>query len=255
MKVVVLAGGFGTRLAEYTDLIPKPMTPIGEKPIIWHIMNHYAHYGHKDFYLALGYKAEVIKDYFLNYRSLNSDFSINTLSGEMKEYNINPIDWNVSLINTGLNTMTGGRLKRLKNFIGNETFMLTYGDGVANVDIDRLISFHRSHGKMITMTAVRPSARFGELNIKNDFVVSFQEKPQLHDGWINGGFFVIEPNFLDLIEGDHTLLELEPLVEAVRQGQLMSYRHNGFWHCMDSKRDHETLEAMWNNGNPPWIVK
>jgi glucose-1-phosphate cytidylyltransferase len=255
MKVVVLAGGFGTRLAEYTDLIPKPMTPIGEKPIIWHIMNHYAHYGHKDFYLALGYKAEVIKDYFLNYRSLNSDFSINTLSGEMKEYNINPIDWNVSLINTGLNTMTGGRLKRLKDFIGNETFMLTYGDGVANVDIDRLISFHRSHGKMITMTAVRPSARFGELNIKNDFVVSFQEKPQLHDGWINGGFFVIEPNFLDLIEGDHTLLELEPLVEAVRQGQLMSYRHNGFWHCMDSKRDHETLEAMWNNGNPPWIVK
>jgi len=255
MKVVVLAGGFGTRLAEYTDLIPKPMVPIGGKPIIWHIMNHYSHYGHKDFYLALGYKSEVIKDYFLNYRTLNSDFSINTLSGEMKEYNLNPIDWNVSLINTGLNSMTGGRLKRLKDFIGNETFMLTYGDGVANVDIDKLISFHRSHGKMITMTAVRPSARFGELNIKDDLVVSFQEKPQLHDGWINGGFFVIEPNFFDLIEGDHTLLEREPLVEAVRQGQLMSYRHNEFWHCMDSKRDHETLETMWNNGNPPWVVK
>ena len=253
MKVILLAGGFGTRLAEYTDVIPKPMVPIGGKPILWHIMNSYAHFGHNDFYVALGYKATVVKEYFLNYRALNADFSVNLGSGFVTPHQIDSVDWSVTLVNTGEATMTGGRVKRLQSFIGNETCMLTYGDGLADIDMDALLEFHRSHGKMVTVSAVRPTARFGELEIDGDSVRSFKEKPQLHEGWINGGFFVIEPGFFDLIDGDGVMLEREPLERAVALGELMSYRHNGFWHCMDTKRDHELLESSWAKG-ASWLV-
>jgi len=250
MKVILLAGGFGTRLAEYTDVIPKPMVPIGGKPILWHIMKAYAHFGHKDFHVALGYKAEVIKEYFLNYRALNADFSVDLASGNITPHQLDSVDWKVNLVYTGEKSMTGGRVKRMQSFIGNETCMLTYGDGVADVDLDALLAFHRSHGKMVTMTAVRPTARFGELELNGDCVSTFQEKPQLHGGWINGGFFVLEPAFFDLIDGDSTLLEREPLEQVTKAGELMAYRHSGFWHCMDSKRDHELLESIWVKGAP-----
>jgi len=254
MKVILLAGGFGTRLSEYTDLIPKPMVPVGGKPILWHIMKTYAHFGHKDFYVALGYKAEVIKDFFLNYKALNSDFTVDLDSGLVTPHQVDSVDWRVTLVNTGDTSMTGGRVKRLKSFIGNETFMLTYGDGLADIDLQALLDFHKSHGKMITVSAVRPAARFGELEI-NDYgeVTSFHEKPQLHDGWINGGYFVIEPSFFDLIAGDSTLLEREPLERAAAAGELMAFHHDGFWHCMDTKRDHEMLEAMWLK-DAPWAI-
>lgn len=250
MKVILLAGGFGTRLAEYTDIIPKPMVQVGGKPILWHIMQTYAHFGHKDFYVALGYKAEVIKEYFLNYRSLNSDFTVDLSSGKVSPHQTDPVDWNVTLVNTGDTSMTGGRVKRMKSFIGNETFMLTYGDGLADIDLDALLAFHRNHGKMITVSAVRPAARFGELEIDGSRVVSFQEKPQMHDGWINGGYFVVEPEFFDLIGGDSTLLEREPLEAATKAGELMAYQHDGFWQCMDTKRDHDLLESLWLKGAP-----
>jgi glucose-1-phosphate cytidylyltransferase len=253
MKVILLAGGFGTRLSEYTDLIPKPMMPIGGKPILWHIMKTYAHFGHKDFYVALGYKAEVIKEYFLNYRALNADFTVDLSSGHLTSHSIDPVDWRVTLVNTGESSMTGGRVKRMKDFIGDETCMLTYGDGVSDIDLNALLTFHRSHGKMVTVSAVRPVARFGELEITDSKVTSFQEKPQMHDGWINGGYFIFEPQFFDLISGDETLLEREPLEKATRAGELMAYRHDGFWHCMDTKRDHDLLESLWLKG-APWAV-
>lgn len=252
MKVILLAGGFGTRLAEFTDLIPKPMVTIGKKPIIWHIMRTYANFGHKDFFIALGYKAEIIKEYFINYHKLNADFTVDLYSGKVKSHHFEPLDWKVTLVNTGDNTMTGGRVKRMKSYIGNDTFMLSYGDGLSNIDIEALLKFHRGHGKMITVSAVRPVARFGELEIDGDNVTSFQEKPQMHKGWINGGYFVIEPEFLDLISGDDIMLEREPLEKASKAGELMAYKHNGFWQCMDTKRDHELLETMWAKG-APWI--
>ncbi len=254
MKVILLAGGFGTRLAEYTDVIPKPMVPVGGKPILWHIMQTYAKYGHKDFYVALGYKAEVVKDYFLNYRALNADFTVDLSSGKVHSHQTDAVDWTVTLVNTGDSSMTGGRVKRMRSFIGDETCLLTYGDGVADIDLDALLAFHKSHGKLVTVSAVRPAARFGELEMDGTRVVSFQEKPQLHDGWINGGYFVIEPAFFDLIEGDHTLLEREPLERATAAGELMAYRHEGFWHCMDTKRDHELLEKLWVKG-APWAAQ
>lgn len=253
MKVILLAGGFGTRLAEYTDVIPKPMVPIGGKPILWHVMQTYASYEHKDFYIALGYKAEVIKEYFLNYHALSADFTVDLASGNVSSYHVDAVDWRVTLVNTGDESMTGGRVKRMQPFIGNETFLLTYGDGVADIDLDALLAFHRSHGKMVTVSAVRPAARFGELEIDGDQVISFKEKPQLHEGWINGGYFVVEPAFFELIAGDSTLLEREPLEQAVKMAELMVYRHEGFWHCMDTKRDHELLESMWAQG-APWSV-
>ncbi len=252
MKVIILAGGFGTRLSEYTDAIPKPMVRIGDKPILWHIMQRYAKYQHKDFFVALGYKSEVIKEYFLNYRALNADFSVDLAAGSVIPHQVDPVDWRVTLINTGRETMTGGRVKRMQSFIGNETCMLTYGDGVADINLDELLAFHRSHGKMITVSAVRPTARFGELEISGAQVLSFQEKPQLHDGWINGGYFVFEPSFFEYIQGDQMLLEREPLEAAAKSGQLMAYQHHGFWHCMDTKRDHELLEALWSKG-APWV--
>jgi len=254
MKVVILAGGFGTRLSEYTDAIPKPMVTIGGRPILWHIMNGYANFGHKDFYLALGYKAEVIKEYFLNYRSLNADFTVDLSSGDVRPHQIDNVDWRVTLAHTGLKTMTGGRVKRLQSFIGNETFMLTYGDGLANVNFDELIKFHKSHGKMVTVSAVHPGARFGELEMESNKVLSFQEKPQTKQGWINGGYFIIEPAFFDLIENDETILEREPLERVAALGELMAYRHHDFWQCMDTKRDRDFLEEMWQSGNPPWVI-
>uniref|UniRef100_UPI0040483B23 glucose-1-phosphate cytidylyltransferase n=1 Tax=Polynucleobacter sp. TaxID=2029855 RepID=UPI0040483B23 len=254
MKVIILAGGFGTRLSEYTEAIPKPMVTIGGRPILWHIMRTYAHFGHNDFYLALGYRAEVIKEYFLHYRSLNDDFTVNLASGEVEPHKVDSIDWRVTLVQTGLSSMTGGRVKRLEPHIGNETFMLTYGDGVSNINIDRLLEFHRSHGKMVTVTAVHPGARFGELEIKVDKVINFQEKPQMERGWVNGGYFVIEPAFFDLIGSDQTVLERGPLEQAAAMGELMAYRHDGFWQCMDTKRDRDTLEDLWASKNVPWMV-
>ena len=252
MKVILLAGGYGSRLGEYTDLIPKPMVAVGGKPILWHIMKTYAHFGHTDFYLALGYKSEVIKNYFLNYRSLNSNFTVDLGTGDVVAHEQDALDWKVTLVDTGDSSMTGGRVKRLKDFIGNETFLLTYGDGVSDIDIGALVDFHRSHGKMITVSAVRPSARFGELEISGSKVESFQEKPQLHDGWINGGYFVVEPDFFNFIEGDSTLLEREPMEKAVEMGELMAFKHDGFWQCMDTKRDRDYLESLWESNANMW---
>lgn len=254
MKVVILAGGFGTRLSEYTETIPKPMVTIGGRPILWHIMRSYAHYGHKDFYLALGYKAEVIKEYFLHYRSLNADFTVDLSSGAVDSHHTDDTDWRVTLVHTGLESMTGGRVKRLKPFIGNEPFMLTYGDGVANVDLGALLDFHRSHGKLVTISAVHPSARFGELEMVNKRVVAFEEKPQTGQGWVNGGYFIIQPEFFDLIEGDKTILEREPLEKAAEMGELMAYKHEGYWQCMDTKRDRDYLEELWESGKALWRV-
>jgi glucose-1-phosphate cytidylyltransferase len=254
MKVVILSGGFGTRLSEYTQDIPKPMVSIGGKPILWHIMKTYAKYGHIDFHLALGYKADLIKDYFLNYKSLNSDFTINLESGDLTVHQKDDVDWRVSLVDTGINSMTGGRVKRMQNFIGNETFLLTYGDGLSDIDIGALIDFHKSHKKMVTVSAVHPGARFGELEMNGNLVTSFKEKPQTTQGWINGGYFVVEPEFFDLIKDDSTILEREPLEKVAKMGELMSYQHDGFWQCMDTKRDRDTLEEMWKTGEAPWKV-
>jgi glucose-1-phosphate cytidylyltransferase len=254
MKAILLAGGFGTRLSEYTEAIPKPMVTVGGRPILWHIMRTYAHFGHKDFYVALGYKAELIKEYFLHYRSLNADFTVDLATGAVSPHQIDDADWRVTLVHTGLESMTGGRVKRMQSFIGNEPFMLTYGDGVADIDINALLKFHRSHGKMVTVTAVHPGARFGELLIENEKVASFQEKPQMGQGWINGGYFVIQPEFFDLITDDTTILERQPLEQAARMGELMAYRHDGFWHCMDTKRDRDVLEELWQSGDAVWRV-
>lgn len=253
MKTVLLAGGFGTRLSEYTDVMPKPMVRVGNKPILWHIMERYAKYGYTDFLLALGYRADYVKEYFLNYTALNSDFTINLGSGKVKATNDVSVDWDVTLVDTGLNTMTGGRIKRLADYIGNQRFFLTYGDGVSNLNIDELLKFHKAHGKMITVTAVRPAARFGEIEISEGRVQSFHEKPQLQEGWINGGFFVVEPDFLNYIKNDDIMLEREPLERAVAENELMAYCHDGFWQCMDTKRDHEALEKMYSEAAPPWL--
>ena len=242
MKVVILAGGFGTRLSEYTETVPKPMVNIGGKPILWHIMNRYASFGHKDFYIALGYKAEIIKQYFLDFKSINSDFSINLAEGKIKVKNKIDIDWNVTLVDTGEFSMTGGRVKRLEKYIKNEPFLLTYGDGLSDINLDKLLKFHESHNKMVTITAVHPVARFGELKLSGNVVESFQEKPQINQGWINGGFFVCKSDFLKFIKNDQTVLEKEPLESISKKGQLMAYRHSGFWQCMDTKRDRDLLE-------------
>ncbi len=255
MKVVILAGGMGTRLSEYTDIIPKPMVKIGEKPIIHHIMQIFADHGHKEFLIALGYKGEKIKEYFLSQKNMNSDLSIDLSTGKIKYLQENNFDWIVNLIDTGLNTMTGGRIKRLKEKLNNERFFLTYGDGISNVNIHSLLDFHAKHGRLVTITAVRPNARFGELTINNGKINSFDEKPQLQKGWINGGFMVIEPEFLSLIKDDNTMLERDPFKEAVNKGELMAYCHEGFWQCMDNKRDLKILNEMFKKGNTPWIKK
>ena len=253
MKVIILAGGFGTRISEYTSLIPKPMIPINGKPIIEHIMEIYSKFGYKDFYLALGYKSNVIKEYFYNYEILNSDFKINLDNKEIIPFNQSNKDWNINLIDTGINTMTGGRLKRLKKYIGNETFLLTYGDAVTDLNINDVVNYHKIHKKMVTITGVRPPARFGELTInKNNEVIEFKEKPNVQEGWINGGFFVIEPEFLDYIKDDSSILEKEPLEKIASSNELIAYLHEGFWHCIDTKRDKDNLEELIKSGLKKW---
>ena len=254
MKVGILAGGFGTRLAEETEVKPKPMVEIGGKPILWHIMKIYAHYGFKDFVIALGYKGEIIKKYILDYCTLSSNLTVNLTNGDVKFHEGNQLDWTVQLIDTGLHTLTGGRIKRLAPYVGDETFMLTWGDGVSDVDLNRLLSFHRSHGKLATLTAVRPTARYGHLKLKGDIIEEFSEKPQTTEGWINGAFFVLEPGVFDYIEGDEIQWEKEPLERLAKDGQLMAYRHTAFWQCMDTLREKHILENYWRSGNAPWKV-
>ena len=254
MKVVILAGGLGTRLAEETHLKPKPMVEIGGHPMLWHIMNIYSHYGYNEFFIALGYKGQVIKDYFINYQYRNSNISVDLSSGETTILKEHARNWKVNLIDTGTDTMTGGRLLRLKEYISDEPFMLTYGDGVSNVDIKELVNFHNQHGKIGTVTAVRPSARFGAINFEGDQVHSFQEKPQTGEGWINGGFFIFQPQFFDYLENDATILEREPLEGLTRQGELMSYKHSDYWRCMDTIRDRDALEERWKSNHAPWKV-
>lgn len=249
MKVIILSGGLGTRISEYTTLIPKPMIPINGKPIIEHIMEIYSKYGYEDFYLALGYKSEIIKEYFYNYGILNSNFTINLKNGIVTPFEKLKRDWNINLINTGINTMTGGRLKQLQKYIGKETFLLTYGDAVTDLNISEVVDFHKAHGKLVTVTGVRPPARFGELTIndKNE-VLEFKEKPNIREGWINGGFFVMEPEFLEYINGDSCILEKEPLEKAAESKELVAYLHDGFWHCIDTKRDKDNLEEIIKSG-------
>ena len=230
MKVIILAGGLGTRMSEYTETIPKPMVQICGKPILWHIMNYYAQYNHKNFYIALGHKGEIVKKYFSN------KFE----------------DWKINLVDTGEKTMTGGRLKRLKDYIGKERFMLTYGDGLSNINLDALLSFHKSHGKLVTVSAVRPPARFGAIKINKDRVTHFVEKSKLDEGWINGGFFIIEPEFFDFINGDETYLEREPLERVTMEKELFAFKHTDFWQCIDTKRDLENLEEVCLKGIP-WL--
>ena len=254
LKTVVLAGGFGTRLAEETDVRPKPMVEIGGYPILWHIMKIYSYYGYKEFFIALGYKGHVIKQFFLDHFNLSGNISINYKKEEVSVENHVCEDWIVHLIDTGLETYTGGRVKRLEPFLKNETFMVTYGDGVSNINIQSLIDFHRSHGKIATVTAVRPPARFGGLIFKGDMVIQFTEKPQTGEGWINGGFFVFEPEIFRYLEGDHTSLEADLLERLAAEGQLVAYKHDKFWQCMDTLRDKHLLERLWQNGEAPWKV-
>lgn len=252
MKVCILAGGAGTRLSEETVVKPKPMVEIGGKPILWHIMNIYAAHGYNEFVVALGYKGEAIKDYFLDFYSLNRDLTINLKTGETNVRRGKQTDWIVHLVDTGIQTGTGGRIKRLKAWLGGETFMVTYGDGVADIDIRRLVAFHRAHGRLATVTAVRPPSRFGGLAFEGDQIVNFVEKPQTGEGWINGGFFVLEPGIFDYIVGEETLWEREPMQRLAIDGQLMSYRHEGFWQPMDTLREKHILESLWESGNAPW---
>lgn len=253
MKVVILCGGLGTRLSEETQVKPKPMVEIGGRPILWHIMKIYARYGHGDFMLALGYKGEVIKDYFLNYHAHQSDLTVSLKTGDVEYGAPTAEDWRVGLVNTGATSMTGGRLLRLQSRLQDQgTFMLTYGDGVSDVDIEAVLAFHRKHGKLATVTAVRPPARFGDLAIEGDKVERFAEKPQAGEGWINGGFFVFEPGVFDYLENDTTVLEKVPLERLAADGQLMAYRHSGYWQSMDTLRDKHALEEQWASGNAPW---
>ena len=253
MKVVLLAGGFGTRLSEETDIRPKPMAEIGGKPILWHIMKGYAQFGFNEFVILLGYKGYYIKEYFANYFLHQSDITIDLKNNQLEVHNNTSEPWKVTLLETGLHTMTGGRIKKAKDFIGNEPFLLTYGDGVSNVDIHALISFHKQHGKAVTMTAVQPEGRFGALQTDaNDKVLSFMEKPKGDGSWINGGFFVCEPKVLDYIQDDNTVFEQKPLEQLATEGELFTYRHTGFWKCMDTLRDKVRLNELWDNEEAQW---
>ncbi len=254
MKAVILCGGLGTRLAEETDNIPKPMVEIGGKPILWHIMKYYSNFGVNDFVIALGYKGELIKDFFHKYHILNNDFAINTKSGKVSEHREISEEWNVNLVDTGLETMTGGRIKRLGRWLQDGTFMLTYADGVSNININELLKRHKAHGKLATVTAVRPPARYGEMVFEGDKVVKFSEKPKAKDIWINGGYFVLEPGVLDYIEGDAMSWEREPLERISKDGQLFAYRHDGFWQNMDNVRELRYLRELWAGGNAAWKV-
>ncbi len=255
MKVVILAGGFGTRLSEETQIKPKPLVEIGGKPILWHIMKIYSAYGFNEFIICLGYKGYMIKEFFANYYLHMTDVTIDFSANVIHYHRSKCEPWKVTLVDTGLHTQTGGRIKRVSPYIGNETFMLTYGDGVSDVDIKKLVEFHRSHGKYCTITAVKPPGRYGVLNIsKDNLVKKFKEKPKGDGAWINGGFYVLEPEIFEYIEGDNTPWEAEPLTKLAEDGQLMAYKHEGFWQCMDTLRDKNYLESLWNSGNPPWKV-
>ena len=254
MKVVILAGGLGTRLSEETEVKPKPMVEIGGRPILWHILKHYDHYGFKEFLIALGYKGEVVKRYFLDYAAISGSMTVHLATGRVEQHESPPEDWTLRLFDTGLHTLTGSRVKRLQHAIGREAFMVTYGDGVGNVDLRALLSFHKSHGKLATVTAVRPPARFGGLVFDGDRVARFTEKPQIGEGWINGGFLVFEPEILDQLAEDGSSLEADLLERLASEGCLAAYRHDGFWQCMDTLRDVRLLESLWQGGSPPWKV-
>ena len=256
MKVVILAGGFGTRISEESHLKPKPMIEIGGYPILWHIMKIYSTYGFREFIICLGYKGYKIKDYFLNYYLYKSDVTVD-FNNENKQiihhHKVEP--WKITLVETGLETLTGGRVKRIQEYIGNEPFMLTYGDGVANIDIDKLVQFHKDHGKLATLTSTQPTGRFGALTLSgNHLVESFNEKLKGDGGWVNGGFFVLQPEIFDFIEGDQTILEKEPLENLAKNGELMAYKHTGFWHPMDTLRDKNYLEELWKSNTAPWKI-
>ena len=252
MKVAILAGGLGTRLAEETEVRPKPMVEIGNRPVLWHIMKIFAHRGYDDFLVALGYKGEFVKRYFLDYRALSSSLTVSLASGGFELLDDGTEDWTIRLIDTGIDTETGGRIKRLASHVGRETFMMTYGDGVADIDVDELLAFHRAHGKLATVTAVRPPARFGGLTFEGDAVVDFAEKPQIGEGWINGGFFVLEPRVFDYIDGDDVIFEREPMERLAKDGELIGFRHDAFWQPMDTLREVRLLRRLWNEGNAPW---
>jgi glucose-1-phosphate cytidylyltransferase len=253
MKVVILAGGLGTRLSEETTNKPKPMVEIGGKPMLWHIMNIYSHYGFNEFVVALGYRGESIKEYFLNFYSVNNDLSIDLSSGQTTIHGGKQPNWKVHLVDTGLNTQTGGRLKRLREWLADDDcFMFTYGDGVADIDLGKLLSFHRSHGRQATVTTVKTPARFGRIGFDGDRINEFYEKPEDAEGWINGGFFVLHPSVIDFIDNDDMAWEREPLVRLAAAGQMMGFRHSGFWSCMDTLREKIYLEELWSSGRAPW---
>ncbi len=254
MKAVILAGGLGTRISEESHLKPKPMVEIGGKPIMWHIMKSYSHYGINDFVICLGYKGYVIKEYFANYFLHMSDVTFDMQHNSMEVHQKNVEPWRVTLVDTGESTLTGGRLKRVGEYIGGESFCFTYGDGVSDIDIGALIEFHKNHGSKATVTAIQPPGRYGALNLDGSIVSSFQEKPAGDGAWINGGFFVLEPSVLSLIEGDQTSWEAEPLMKLAKNGDLNAYQHKGFWQAMDTLRDKNHLEELWTSGNSPWKV-
>ena len=254
MKIIILAGGHGTRLQEETRVKPKPTIEIGKKPILWHIMKIYSTYGFSEFVVALGYKGEWIKKYFLDYYQIDQNLTVHTKNGHVDVYERDQENWKVHLVDTGNDTMTGGRVKRLKDWIGNETFMMTYGDGVGNINIKELVAFHKKQAKIATVTVVRPEARFGGIKMNDGIVENFVEKPQLGEGWINGGFFVLEPKVFDYIEGDGTLFEREPMENLVKDGQLAGYKHNNFWQPMDTLRDVKLLNELWAKNRAPWKI-
>ncbi len=255
MKAIILAGGFGTRLSEETHLKPKPMVEVGGKPILWHIMNIYATHGVKEFIIALGYKGELVKEYFVNYYAFNNDISVDLRTGDTTIHDGNQPDWKVHLVDTGLHTQTGGRLRRLRRWLGDdELFHFTYGDGVADLDLGALLDFHRSHGKLGTVTTVRTPARFGRLGLDGDRVADFHEKPETSEGWISGGFFVLHPGAIEYIDGDESVWERDPVERMVSAGELMGFRHYGFWSCMDTLREKNMLEAAWESGDAPWRI-
>ncbi len=252
MKVIILCGGLGTRLAEETEVRPKPMVEIGGRPILWHIMKHYGHFGFTDFLVALGYKGEMIKRYFLDYCSLMSDMTLRLPAGELEKHEQQIENWTIHLADTGLSTMTGGRVARLRPKLESSTFMLTYGDGVCDLDLRALLAFHRAQGRIATVTAVRPPARFGGIVLDGDRVTEFTEKPQIGEGWINGGFMVLEPEVFTYLDGDASVLEIDVLERLASEGQLSAYRHAGFWQCMDTLRDKRQLDRQWQDGAAPW---
>ena len=254
MKVVVLAGGLGTRLSEETELKPKPMVEIGGRPILWHILKHYAHHGFKEFVIALGYKGEMLKQFFRDYQALSGDMTITLANGAAERHRTECDEWVVHLIDTGLETQTGGRVGRLRRWLGDEPFMLTYGDGVCDVNLTQLLEFHRACGRLATVTAVRPPARCGGRVFDGSLVAEFTDKPQIGEGWINGGYMVFEPRVLDYITGDRVSLEIDVLETLARERQLAAHKHEGFWQCMDTLRDKRQLEHLWREGQAPWRV-